>query len=113
MLIKRNIQPWVAVFFGLTLLLAILPRPVLHEWVSGHQHPVSTSTDQVAKIEKSGPILTCDCMQVEFAPVFLAEISTFESPQTTRFSSVSVDIPSEVPTLSLYSRVLRGPPSIA
>ena len=113
MLIKRNIQPWIAVFFGLALLLAILPRPVLHEWVSGHQHPVSASNDQVAHLEKSGPILTCDCMQVEFAPVFLAEISTFESPQTTRFTTFSVDIPSDVPTLPLHSRVLRGPPSIA
>lgn len=113
MLISRNIKPWIAVLFGLALLLAILPRPVLHEWVSGHQHPAASSSNQVAHIEKSGPILTCDCSQVEFAPVFLAEISSFESLQTTHFSAFSVDIPSDVPTLPLLSRVLRGPPSIA
>lgn len=110
----RSIQRCMAALLGLVLLLGILPKPVVHEWLTGHAHQtISSDNSERDHIETAGTVVNCSCLQAEFSASFLVEPDIQFASISFYSAFYSTDLTRAVFNDASLQDALRGPPSIA
>ena len=86
-----------------------MPKPVVHECLTGHEHHVSLPSAQ-DEIATAGNILTCNCHEVVFVSSFDLVPETELLPVGPPFRSYSTPVSSVIFDAAPDNRDLRGPP---
>ena len=107
---KNRLKLWVAGFMTSLLLLGVMPKPVVHEWITGHEHAISQGSEQ-AQIESSGTQLSCECEMACFTSPFIATYSIETGTVLVYPSALLAYIPENLPYTQRGQQALRGPPA--
>ncbi len=92
------------------LLLGVMPKPVVHEWITGHEHAISQGSEQT-EIESSGTQLSCECEMACFTSPFIATYSIETGTVLVYPSALPEYTPENLPYTQRGQQALRGPPA--
>jgi hypothetical protein len=107
---KNRLKLWVAGMLASLLLLGVMPKPVVHEWITGHEHTVAAGSEHT-EVETAGSQLSCECQMACFTSPYIASQS-FETGKVLVYpSALSVYIPENLPHTQRGLQALRGPPA--
>lgn len=109
MLHQRIYKLWAAVAMMLLLLIGILPKPVVHETLTGHAHTAVHPSEQ-QEVAEAGTLLNCNCNQVVFVSAFDLPATLEISSPTDFYPSYSTPVSDQVLAETLTQPALRGPP---
>ena len=90
--------------------MGIMPKPVVHECLTGHEHNIALHSGQ-DEITPAGTILTCDCHEVVFVSSFDLPVETAVAPIASFYPPLSPNISSIIVDAAPDNRALRGPPA--
>lgn len=92
------------------LLLGVMPKPVVHEWITGHEHTVAAGSEHT-EVETAGSQLSCECQMACFTSPFIATYSIETGTVLVYPSALPVYIPENLPHTQRGQQALRGPPA--
>lgn len=110
MLHQRMIRTWVAFSMMLLLLMGILPKPVVHECLTGHEHAVASQSGQ-KEFSTGKTVLTCNCNEVVFVSPFDLPAEVVVEPIAAVYTTHSSELFSVFINAVTDNTALRGPPT--
>lgn len=110
MLHQRILRTWVAISMMLLLLMGILPKPVVHECITGHEHAVASHSGQ-QEFSAGKTVLTCNCNEVVFTSPFDVPVEVEVAPTTSGYTTHSSELYSVFVNAVTDNTALRGPPA--
>jgi hypothetical protein len=107
---KNRLKLWVAALLASLLLLGVMPKPVVHEWITGHEHTIAAGSEHT-EVETAGSQLSCECQMACFTSPFIATTSFENTPVQIYPPTLPIPTPENLHYTQRGQQALRGPPA--